>query len=100
VAAHIGIALFDDFDLDPSDAKVLQVNVGDALPAFDDQRYPLLRLVDPYGKTIFSTYQMVGLLAELQSRFTETGHSSLAEAIAAGERCQARLGTWLAFLGD
>lgn len=101
MAAHIGIELLEEIDLDPSGGgETIHVNVGDALPAFDDQRYPLLRLVDPYGDTIFSSYQMVGLLAELQARLTETGDSSLAVAIAAGERCQAKSRTWLVFIGD
>jgi len=71
-----------------------------ALPDFDDHRYPLLRLVDPYGNTIFSSYQMVGLIEELQSRLAETGNSSLAEAIVAAERCKTKWGTWLVFIGD
>jgi hypothetical protein len=99
--AHVGIALRQDLDLAPAGpAESIQANVGDALPEFDDERYPMLRLVDPYGDTIFSTYQMVGLIAELEARFAETGDSSLAQAIVAAEHCKARVGTWLVFIGD
>lgn len=100
MAQHVGIELRDEIELDPAAGEAIQSNVGRALPEFDDLRYPLLRLVDPDGDTIFSSYQMVGLLAELRARLAETGDSSLAEAIAAGERCKARPRTWLVFIGD
>ena len=100
MAQHIGIELFDEIDLHPSGSEAIQTNVARSLPEFNDERYPLLRLVDPYGNTVFSSYQMVGLLAELKARLAETGDTSLAEAIAAGERCKARPRTWLLFRGD
>lgn len=100
MAQHVGIALLDDIDLDPSDGEATETNVAQALPEFDDERYPLLRLIDEYGDTVFSSYQMVGLIAELQARYQETGDTSLVEAIAAAERCKARPRTWLWFIGD
>lgn len=100
MAQHVGIVLLDELDLDPSNGEVSLANVASALPEFDDERYPLLRLVDPYGDTVFSSYQMVGLIAELRARLAETDDSSLADAIAAAERCMARPRTWLIFIGD
>jgi hypothetical protein len=100
MAQHIGIALRDEIDLHPSRGENILLNVARSLPEFDDERYPLLRLVDPYGDTIFSSYQMVGLLAELQARLAETGDSSIAEAIVAANRCKNRPRTWLVFIGD
>lgn len=100
MAQHIGIELREDIDLHPSGGEAIQLNVARSLPEFNDQRYPLLRLVDPDGETIFSSYQMVGLLAELESRLAETGDSSIAEAIVAAKRCKAKPRTWLVFNGD
>ena len=100
MAQHVGIALLKELDLYPSDGETIHTNVARALPAFDDQRYPLLRLVDPFGDTIFSSHQMTGLIPELRARLAETGDPSLADAIAAAERCQARDLTWLVFIGD
>src|SRR6266536_4166618 len=39
---------------------------SDELPDFEDERYPYLRLIDPYGATMFSYYQMAGVLPELE----------------------------------
>src|SRR6266540_4082124 len=40
-------------------------NVGGLLPKLESMAYPLLRLVDPYDVTEFSSNQMIGLVPEL-----------------------------------
>ncbi len=81
--------------LDPAGTDIAVV-----LPDFEDRRYPLLRLVDPYGDTIFSTYQMAGVLAELESLRSETGNVLLDQLIRLAERCRSRPHSYLAFIGD
>ena len=98
--AHITVelrrSLEDDVieTLEPSNA-----NVGGAIPALDDSRYPLLRLVDPYGDTAFSSYQMIGLIPELIQRYEETHDAVLADVIRLAECCRARR-SYLVFIGD
>lgn len=67
MAQHIGIELFDDKRTSPTRSRSSTMNA-----------IRCCVLVDPYGNTILSSYQMVGLLAELQARLAETGDSSLA----------------------
>jgi len=75
------------------------MDVGRSLPDFDDRRYPLLRLIDPYGDTIFSSYQMVELIPELRKRHLETDDEVLREVIRLAEACQGKR-SFLVFMGD
>jgi hypothetical protein len=72
------------------------------LPAFDDTRYPYLRLVDRYGDTIFSLQQMVAVLPELKmlrSESPEAG-SVLDTIIELAEKCSKEPHAFLVFIGD
>lgn len=98
--AHITVELNDVLGEDPIGTLIPpSADVGFALPDFDDARYPLLRLIDPYGDTIFNSYQMTGLIPELAARLEETNHQVLAEVIALAERCRTRR-SYFVFLGD
>jgi hypothetical protein len=74
-------------------------DVGPALPSVNDTRYPLLRLIDPYGETVFSSYQMRGLIPELEQRHRETGDAALSEILSLAEKLQGRR-AFLVFMGD
>lgn len=75
-------------------------DVGGAMPDFNDRRYPLLRLVDPYGDTLFSSYQMAGLIPELIQRHAETHNVALEEVMRLAEKCRDRRRSYLVFIGD
>jgi len=74
------------------------------LPAFDDHRFPLLRLVDPYGTTQFSSYQMKGLIPELEDLLNVTEAPGrrrlLEEVLNLAGRCSDEPHSCLVFLGD
>jgi hypothetical protein len=74
-------------------------NVAAFLPELDDLRYPLLRLIDPYDDTEFSSNQMIGLLPELRRLHEETRAPILEQVIKLAERSRVD-GTYLAFIGD
>jgi hypothetical protein len=75
-------------------------DVGHLVPDFDDMSYPLLRLVDPYGDTYFSSYQMAGLLPEIRRLEEEHADEALAQLASLAEQCRESSGTFLVFIGD
>ena len=71
-----------------------------ALPEHDDLSFPYLRLVDPYGNTVFSRYQMVVVIPELE-RLAESSSSRQVERVLEMARlCQATIHSYLVFIGD
>ena len=74
-------------------------NVVGLLPDLEDLSYPLLRLIDPYDDTEFSSNQMIGLLPELRRLYDETREPLLEQVVKLAERSRAD-GTYLAFIGD
>lgn len=74
-------------------------NVAGLLPALDDLAYPLLRLIDPYDDTEFSSNQMIGLLPELQRLYEEKRDPLLEQVIKLAEKSRTD-GTYLTFVGD
>jgi hypothetical protein len=70
------------------------------VPDYDDSRYPYLRLIDPYGDTIFSRYQMVAVLPELETLLRERRLPEIEAVLALARRCADEVHTYLAFLGD
>jgi hypothetical protein len=100
--AHITVQLYSRGSLNEDPIETLQprgANVGDVVPDLNDERYPLLRYVDPYDDTFFSSNQMIGLLPELRRLAQETGNPVLPQVIVLAEQCRAK-GGYLAFLGD
>ena len=75
-------------------------DLGTVLPQFDDLRYPLLRLVDPYGETLFSRYQMAALLPELERLKADRNDDLLDQLLRLAQRCRDRPHSFLAFVGD
>jgi hypothetical protein len=74
------------------------------LPRFDDASYPLLRLIDPYGNTLFSSNQMLGFLPEwdrLSQNVTDDEARKLFERVRdIAELCKKKPHTFLRFVGD
>jgi hypothetical protein len=71
-----------------------------ALPEYDDLSFPYLRLVDPYGDTVFSRYQMVVVIPELK-RLAESSSSRQVDRVLEMARlCQATIHSYLVFIGD
>jgi len=73
-------------------------------PSLDDASFPLLRLVDPYGDTLFSSYQMRGIRPEirvLRERATsDRQRKLLGEVDELAALCEASPHTFLVFVGD
>ena len=74
------------------------------LPSLGDD-YPLLRFVDPYGETYFSSRQMAGLRAELsrlhyRTASEEDGSSFAAELEEMASECARRAHWFLVFIGE
>jgi len=72
------------------------------LPAFADPDFPYLGLVDPYGDTWFSSYQMRAVLPEIR-RLRETTPdpcSALLELEQLAEECSAGVHVFVVFVGD
>jgi hypothetical protein len=70
------------------------------LPDYNDSRYPYLRLIDPYGDTIFSRYQMVAVLPELETILGERRLPEIEAVLTFAGRCANEIHTYLAFVGD
>lgn len=73
-------------------------------PPIDDESFPLLRLIDPYGDTFFSSYQMRGLRPEVR-RLKEVAESRrqrglLEEVDELAALCEASPHSFLVFVGD
>lgn len=70
------------------------------VPEVTDQSFPYLRLLDPYGDTVFSRWQMVAVLPELE-RLALAHPSERMDAILGLARICARdIHTYLVFKGD
>ncbi len=74
------------------------------VPPIDDESYPLLRLVDLYGDTFFSSYQMRGIRPEMR-RLKEIASSErqrrlLEEVDGFAALCEASPHSFLVFVGD
>jgi hypothetical protein len=98
--AHMTVELRTHLDGDA--VRTLEprgANISEVMPAFNDGRYPLLRYVDPYDDTTFTSNQMNGLLPELRQLHAETGSAVLEQVIGLAEMCHER-GWYMVFIGD
>ncbi len=81
-------------------------DVGGALPSpvSLDETFPLMRLVDPYGMTYFSTRQMLGVVPELLRLRDRAGsreeRAFLESVIQLARQCSAHPHSYLVFIGD
>ena len=100
MAAHIAVVLRASVCGDPiRTLEPRSADVGEVMPGFDNLEFPALRLVDPYGQTIFNGYQMAGLIPELQRLHEQTHDPILAQVIELAEQAR-RSGGYLVFMGD
>jgi hypothetical protein len=71
---------------------------------FGDPSFPLLRFVDEYGDTLFSTSQMEGFLPEWNVLITRAANDDEKEVLLQirrlAEKCKAEPHTFLRFGGD
>lgn len=74
-------------------------DVGGLLPSLENVAYPLLRLIDPFDVTEFSSNQMIGLLPELHRLYGETPEPVLQQVIDLAARSREN-GFYLTFIGD
>ena len=70
------------------------------LPDFLDDRYPYLRLVDPYGDTIFSRFQMESVLPELERWAAERPSANIDSVLQLARKCRDEVHTYLWLIGD
>jgi hypothetical protein len=87
----------EDCELDVVLDGVLLTEVQ--LPAYDDARFPYLRLIDPYGDTVFGSYQMVAVIPELEALLAERPSAEIAAVLSAARQCVGRR-LYLWFIGD
>jgi hypothetical protein len=71
-----------------------------AMPAYTAADYPYLRLVDPYGDTWFSRYQMEAVIPELERLARERPGEGVEKALEMASRCREMIGAYLLFIGD
>jgi hypothetical protein len=69
------------------------------LPDYNDGRFPYLRLVDPYGDTVFGSSQMVVVIPELEALLKERPSPEIEAVLAAARKCVNRR-LCLRFIGD
>src|SRR5258707_12140314 len=71
---------------------------------FEDDTFPMLKFVDPYGNTIFNGNQMRGLLPEwdvLAQRATNQSDAEFLRRVRGmAEKCKAEPHLFLRFIGD
>jgi hypothetical protein len=71
------------------------------LPGIEDQRFPYLRLVDPYGTTVFSQWQVEhAVLEEVERYAVEHPTPGIDLLLAMARRCAKEPRTSLWLLGD
>lgn len=73
-----------------------------ALPEFDNERYPCLRLIDPYSTTVFNRLQMAAVLPELERWAQQTWQwpSELNSVVELARLCSVEIHRFLYFVGD
>jgi hypothetical protein len=70
------------------------------LPDYCDPRYPYLGLIDPYGDTMFGSYQMVALVPELERWSVERPSHEASLILDLARRCAKEVHVYLWFVGD
>jgi hypothetical protein len=100
-AMGINIELrYESGELVDADPAIAIVEARD-LPQFEDQRFPHLRLIDPYGDTVFSQYQIEhGVLDELQRYASEHPSTGIDLLLGMARRCASHRRTALWLIGD
>jgi hypothetical protein len=89
---------YESGDLVDDDLGVVEAR---DLPGIEDQRFPYLRLVDPYGNTVFNQYQVEHAVQEELERYAaENPTAGIDALLAMARKCarQPRTALWL--IGD
>jgi hypothetical protein len=77
------------------------VELARVLPEFDDLDFPYLRLVDPYGDTVFSGYQLKhAVLSEIEALAARNPSESIQGLLDMAREATADVHTYLVFVGD
>lgn len=71
-----------------------------SLPRFEDFHFPYLRLIDPYGYTIFNSLQMDAVIPELQLLAAQDSSASVQRVLELARRAGADKPRFLVFIGD
>ena len=66
----------------------------------DDEAFPTLRLIDPYGETMFSSYQCRALVSDFERLATARPGPGPRAALELVRRCAGSPDTSLWFIGD
>ena len=66
----------------------------------NDNRYKLLKYIDPYGDTFFNNLQMADLIDDLNQLKQLDNNSLIDEIIGLAHKCEDSIHTYLAFYGD
>jgi hypothetical protein len=66
----------------------------------DDAAYPTMRLIDPYGETMFSSYQCDAMLPDFERLATDRPGPDTQAAVDLVRRCARENDTALWFIGD
>lgn len=97
----INIELRDESGEAVDDDRSIAIVEARDLPGFDDQGFRYLRLIDPYGDTMFSQYQVEhAVLDELQRYASERPSPGIEILLVIARRCarEPRVALWL--IGD
>jgi len=94
-----------NFELRHESGELVEDDVGAVLaadlPRFEDKRFPYLRLVDPYGTTAFSQWQVEhAVLEEMEQWAAEHPTPEIDVLLAMARRCAKQPTTSLWLLGD
>ena len=90
--------------------ELRSIGVIDALerllvrPIYFPKDFPYLAYLDPYGNTVFSSYQMQPFLAEWRTLYEHAESDSEREMLAVveeiAEECSRTIHSYLKFIGD
>jgi hypothetical protein len=70
------------------------------MPAYDDPRYPYLRLVDRHDITVFNCYQMASVLPEVEQLAHERPSPGKEQLLEIARECASNVNTYLWLIGD
>ena len=80
------------------------LDVIEPLLPVEDEAFPYLSYLDPYGNTVFSSYQMQPFLAEWRTLYEHAESDSEREMLAVveeiAEECSRTIHSYLKFIGD
>jgi hypothetical protein len=86
------------------EAVPVRATLNRVLPTVEDASFPMLRFIDPFGDTIFSSHQMLGFLPEwdrLRKAVSDPEDLQYLDRVRRmAEECKKNPDTVLRFIGD